>query len=73
MDKALDAMSLSEPIMEALLQHAGSYAPFLDLALSLEQDNAATTRERAQALGLTAAKVNGALLQAIDFSASLAA
>lgn len=73
MDKALDAMSLPEPIMEALLQKTGSYAPFLELALALEEGNAATIRERAQALGLTAAKVNGALLQAIDFSASMAA
>jgi EAL and modified HD-GYP domain-containing signal transduction protein len=73
MDKALDAMSLPEPILDALLQRSGSYAPFLELALALEEGSAEAIRSRAQSLGLTTAKVNGALLQAIDFAATMAA
>jgi hypothetical protein len=72
MDKALDAMSLPGPIIEALVQRTGSYQPFLELALAVEGGDAAVIGERAQALGLTATRVNAALLQAIDFSASMA-
>lgn len=72
MDKALEAMSLPEPILDALIRKQGSYAPFLDLAVALEGGDAARIGACAGSLGIGAQRVNGALLQAIDFSGSMA-
>ena len=73
MEQALDAMSLPEPILDALLGRGGAYAPFFELALATEGDDPQRVAAAAQALGLDANRVNAALLQAMSFAATMAA
>lgn len=70
-DAVLQEMHLPAPIGEALLSGAGPYAPWLALALACERDDVAELAERAAALGLDAARVNRAQVEALAFADSL--
>lgn len=68
MDKVLEAMSLPEPICDALLGHGGVYGPFLDLAKVSEGEDGKALAEQAGMLGLSADQFNSAQMQALTFA-----
>ena len=67
----LDQMHLPEAIADALLRREGIYAPFLELALACESGDPGDLPARAGALGLTAARLNRAQIEALAFADSL--
>ena len=68
MDKALESMSLPEPISDALLGNGGLYAPFLELAITSEGSDGNALAEHAGLLGLSAEQFNRAQIQALAFA-----
>ncbi|HET7776710.1 MAG TPA: HDOD domain-containing protein [Azospira sp.] len=68
MEQVLDAMHLPEPITDALLGRGGVYGPFHDLALACEENDGTALIEQAGLLGLSAAQVNKAQLEALSFA-----
>ncbi|MRD72180.1 HDOD domain-containing protein [Rhodocyclus tenuis] len=68
MGKALAAMHLPTPIGDALLGRGGAYAPFLALALACEGNDRPTLAARAEALGISADRLNRAQLAALCFA-----
>ncbi|HJW02889.1 MAG TPA: HDOD domain-containing protein [Azospira sp.] len=68
MEQVLEAMHLPEPITDALMGQGGMYAPFYDLALACEANDGAALAEQAAMLGLPAAQVNRAQLEALAFA-----
>lgn len=70
-DAVLQEMHLPAAIGEALLDGRGPYAPWLALALACERDDVAELAERSAALGLDAARVNRAQVEALAFADSL--
>lgn len=68
MDKVLEAMSLPEPICDALLGNGGVYGPFLDLAKASEGMNGEAIARQAEMLGLSAEQFNSAQMQALAFA-----
>ena len=68
METALESMYLPESITDALLLHGGTYGPFLELAIASERADARNLAEQAAMLGLSASKVNRALLEALNFA-----
>lgn len=70
-DAVLQEMHLPAAIGEALLDGSGPYAPWLALALACERDDVAELAERSAALGLDAARVNRAQVEALAFADSL--
>lgn len=68
MEDALDAMHLPEPIIDALLDRGGLYAPFLDLAVACEGEHGESIASQAGMLGLSAEQLNRAQLQALAFA-----
>ena len=68
MDKALESMSLPEPISDALLGNGGLYAPFLELAITSEGSDGNALAEQAGLLGLSAEQFNRAQIQALAFA-----
>ena len=71
LEAVLNEMSLPPAIGTALLQRAGPYAPYLDLALACEQPDVAALAARAAALGLPAEVINRAQVEALTFADSL--
>jgi EAL and modified HD-GYP domain-containing signal transduction protein len=72
MEHVLEQMHLPEPVTDALLRREGIYGPFLDLALTCESEQAqAQVTEKAGLLGLTAAKLNHAQIEALAFADSV--
>jgi c-di-GMP-related signal transduction protein len=71
LEVVLDQMHLPDAIADALLRREGVYAPFLELALACERDDPADLLARAKALGLPAAKLNHAQIEALAFADSL--
>jgi EAL and modified HD-GYP domain-containing signal transduction protein len=72
LEVVLDEMKLPEAITDALLHNRGVYAPFLQLALACEGDDAAVLAALADELVLTTMAINRAQLQALSFAAGLA-
>lgn len=71
MEQALDSISLSANVSDALLQRKGMFAPFLELTLACESaDDTAFARVATQ-LHLTNHQVNWAHLQALSWAESL--
>ncbi|MDE2583785.1 MAG: HDOD domain-containing protein [Betaproteobacteria bacterium] len=68
MEQVLEAMHLPEPITDALLGQGGMYAPFYELALACEASDGDALAEQAAMLGLQAAQVNRAQLEALAFA-----
>jgi hypothetical protein len=71
LEVVLDQMHLPEAIADALLRREGVFAPFLELALACERDDPADLLARVEALGLPAAKLNHAQIEALAFADSL--
>lgn len=70
-EAVLEHMHLPEAITDALLRREGVYGPFLDLAMAGEGDDPAPLAAKAAALGVPAAKVNHAQIEALAFADSL--
>ena len=68
MEKALESMSLPEPIYDALLGNGGAYAPFLDLTKISENEDGKALTEQIGLLGLSADQFNRAQIQALAFA-----
>ncbi len=71
MEKALEAISLPEPVISALLLRRGALAPFLELTEACESANDEVFARAANALQLTNRQVNWAHLQALAWAESL--
>jgi EAL and modified HD-GYP domain-containing signal transduction protein len=65
MAQLFDALPLPPAVRDAVLTRSGPYAPYLELALALEDGDAAAVGERAAALGVALGAVNAALLEAL--------
>ena len=70
-DKALDGISLPEPVMQALLHRSGPLAPFLELTEACEGTDDAAFARAAAALQLSDRQINTAHLQAMAWASSL--
>ena len=71
MAQALESISLSSHITDALLQRKGMYAPFLELTLACESADDAAFAHAATQLQLSNHQVNWAHLQALAWAESL--
>ena len=71
MDKALEAISLPETVVSALLLRRGMLAPFLELAIACETADDEAFARCANELGLSNRQVNWAHLQALAWAESL--
>ena len=71
MDKALDAISMPEPVVSALLLRRGALAPFLELTIACETGDDETFARCAEELQLSNRQVNLAHLQALAWAESL--
>ena len=71
MDKALDAISLPETVVSALLLRRGVLAPFLELTEACETGDDATFARCTEELQLSSRQVNLAHLQALAWAESL--
>lgn len=71
MEQALSAVSLPLPVVDALLHRTGALAPFLELTLACETEDAEAFARAATALHLSNHQVNWAHLQALAWTDSL--
>lgn len=71
MDKALDAISLPESVVSALLLRRGVLAPFLELTIACETEDDEGFAKAANELSLSNRQVNWAHLQALAWAESL--
>lgn len=69
--QALAAIRLGEPMMAALLDRSGLYAPYLQLALACEGDGRERVQDLARECGTTAEAVNAAHFDALMWAESL--
>lgn len=65
MAKLFDELPLPPAVTDAVRARIGPYAPYLELALALEDGDADAVRAHAATLGASLAQVNTALLQAL--------
>jgi len=70
-DTVLGELNLPAAISSALLARSGPYAPYLELALACEQADTAALAAGAAQLGLSAATVNRAQMEALAFADNL--
>jgi c-di-GMP-related signal transduction protein len=68
MAKALESVALPQPVLDALLQRKGVYAPFLELTEACESGNDEVFANTANALALSSRQVNMAHLQALAWA-----
>ncbi len=71
MEQALESISLSAHVTDALLQRKGMFAPFLELTLACESGDDAAFARAATNLHLTNHQVNWAHLQALSWAENL--
>ncbi|MDP3702486.1 MAG: HDOD domain-containing protein [Hylemonella sp.] len=71
MAQALESISLSAHVTDALLQRKGMFAPFLELTLACESGDDAAFARAATNLHLTNHQVNWAHLQALSWAENL--
>lgn len=71
MEQALESISLSAHVTDALLQRKGMFAPFLELTLACESANEAAFARAATQLHLSNHQVNWAHLQALSWAENL--
>jgi len=71
LEKALDSISLPEPVMEALLHRTGVFAPFLRVAEICETGTEEEVAKAADALQLSNHQVNMAHLEALAWTENL--
>jgi len=72
LDTMLKEMHLPQAIYDALIDHDGVYADFVDLALACENDDVRALSAKAAEVGVDAMDINRAHLRAIAFADSLA-
>jgi EAL and modified HD-GYP domain-containing signal transduction protein len=72
MVEALAGLSLTRPLLEALLDRHGTYAPWLELALALENPAEAPVTEAANRLELSAENLNAAHIDALIWADQVA-
>lgn len=71
MDKALEAISMPESVIAALLLRTGPLAPFLELSIACETADDEAFARAADTLGLTSRQVNWAHLQALAWAETM--
>ncbi|GAB3490250.1 EAL domain-containing protein [Curvibacter fontanus] len=71
MEQALESISLSAHVTDALLQRKGMFAPFLELTLACESADEAAFARAATQLHLSNHQVNWAHLQALSWAENL--
>ena len=71
MDQALESISLSPPVREALVQRKGKFAALLDLTLACESENEEVFARVATQLQLSNHQVNWAHLQALAWAENI--
>lgn len=71
MDQALDALSLPDSVVDALLHRTGPFGPFLHLAEVCETGSEQDVANAAEALALTGHQVNMAHLEALVWTENL--
>jgi c-di-GMP-related signal transduction protein len=71
MDKALESISLPEPVVSALLHGTGLFAPLLELAVACETANDEAFARAVTQLHLTGRQVNMAHLQALTWAETM--
>jgi c-di-GMP-related signal transduction protein len=71
MDRALEAISLPEPVVNALLHRTGLFAPFLELTIACETADDAAFARAIDQLHLTGREVNMAHLQALTWAETM--
>jgi len=71
MDKALATLTLPPPVVDALLNHAGPLAPFLDLTIACESSDDAAFAKATKMLELDSNHVNWVHLQALVWAETL--
>ena len=71
LERALETVSLPEPVVDALLHKKGVFAPFLELTRACESGDEAAFAKNAEALHLSNRQVNWAHLQALTWAESL--
>ena len=72
-DKALDAITLPDSVISALLLQRGLLAPLLELCVACETGDDATFARTADALGLDNQQINWAHLQALTWAETMTA
>lgn len=72
-DKALDAITLPDSVISALLLQRGPLAPLLELCVACETGDDATFARTADALGLDNQQINWAHLQALTWAETMTA
>ena len=65
MEAVLKQVSLPAAVQEALLNRAGKYAPYLELAIACEQSDGAGMEALSESVGLQAGQVNGLHIDAL--------
>lgn len=70
-ETVLEQMHLPEAVTDALLRREGIFGPFLDLALACESETTAAVLAKAAAIGLSAAELNRAQIEALAFADAL--
>ncbi|MET0208338.1 MAG: HDOD domain-containing protein [Burkholderiaceae bacterium] len=71
LEKAIASVNLPAPVVSALLDNAGAFAPFLQLTKACESGDEAAFAEAAEALQLSNHQVNWAHLQALIWADEL--
>lgn len=71
MDKALTSIALPQPVLDALLDKKGVFAPFLELVMACENGDEEAFARTSEALHLSNHQVNWAHLQALAWADSL--
>ena len=67
MSVALEPLKLPAPVYEALVNNAGDYAPYLQIATLGESDDPGALRAAGQGIGLSMAVVNTAQIEAMQW------
>lgn len=73
LEEALESVALPEPVLDALLNHKGVFAPFLALTKACESGDDAAFAYNTELLHLSNHQVNMAHLQALAWADSLGA
>ena len=71
MEKAMESVALTQPVVDALLHNTGPFAPFLALAKACEAGDDAAFARYAEDLHLSNRQVNWAHLQALTWAEDL--
>lgn len=73
LERALESVSLPEPVVDALLRHHGLFAPFLDLTRACESGDEAAFARAAEQLHMSGHQINMAHMQALAWADDLLA